>query len=106
MLLRFILFILSGLMFQASKCAAQETNVSKDFDTSNLVIRVCKGDMPGQESDPSKDYFPFICCYTYTNYQLITYEVLSFDMILILENGEKDIAHSKGNRLSKKSMIY
>lgn len=80
----------------------QSPSTSK-FDTTNLVIRVCQGDLPGQKRDPSIDYYPQVCAYTYNNSKLVTYTVVRFELVYQDASIDStDIGFAEGNRFTPK----
>ncbi len=92
LLLLFTTFIMNG---------QNPASPMRSFDTLNLVVRICQGDLPGQKKDLSKDYFKVVCAYTFNNNNLISYIVKGFDLV------DKDstsanlkIAFAEGNQLT------
>ena len=95
----FLAVILSAFVAHGQK----KTLTPSDFDTTNLVIRVCQGDLPNQKKDPSQDYYPQVCAYTYKNNNLVTYTVTGFDLVYIEPPTDSIYSDSaEGNRFSPK----
>lgn len=93
--------MLSALLANAQHQAA----VTADFDTTNLVIRVCAGDLPGQQRVLAADYYTKVCAYTYNEDKLVTFTLIQFDLFYIPPSGEDiDSATAKGTRFSPRML--
>jgi len=95
----FLAVVLSAFVAHGQK----KTLIPLDFDTTNLVVRVCQGDLPGQKKDLNRDYYPQVCAYTYNNNNLVNYRVTAFDLVYIEPSSDSINSDSaKGNRFSPK----
>lgn len=81
----------------------KESPSTSKFDTTNLVIRVCQGDLPGQKRNPSIDYYPQVCAYTYNNSKLVIYTVTRFELVYKdASTDSADIGYAEDNRFTQK----
>src|SRR5215217_5994789 len=70
-------------------------------DTTNIVVRICQGDMPGQKNQVGGDYIPEVCAYRYDKEELTTYKVVGFDLVYKdVNGGTQEVVSGKGNRFT------
>ena len=99
--IRLLTLVVFSIVFGTATALAQtSTAQSNGYDTSNLVIRICQGDLPGQKTIPGADYRPIVCAYSSKQGEFTIYEVVSFDLVNKTPDGKQERMSATGNNFS------
>lgn len=94
LVISFLLVILCRLNVSGQAGITAENYI----DTAGLVVRICRGDIPGQPYEPGKCYYKQVCAYRIADGDTIIYKVDGFELAYVSTNGDSVVsAPSKDN---------